>query len=139
MPKLTAKAVQNAKPGRVGDGDGLWLATSPTLKRRWIIRFSQAGRVNEKALGSYPYMSLADARAAAFDFKRNLCLGIAPPRKITFGEIANEVLASKNHLRSSTASQMGTHLSHCAPLADRHIGSLSVDDCVALDIKCQSP
>jgi hypothetical protein len=106
MSKLTAKSVQNSKPGRVGDGDGLWLATSPTLKRRWLVRFSQSGKVTEKALGLYPYMSLADARDAAYQFKRNLQNGITPIRKITFGQVAAEVLASKTHLRPHTAYQM---------------------------------
>jgi integrase len=113
------------------DGDGLTLEISRTGKKRFLVRFSRAGRVTEKALGLYPYVSLADARAAAFDFKRNLALGITPAKKITFGEIATEVLASKTHLRPSTASHMKTHLAHCAPLHDRYIGSLTVDDCTA--------
>jgi integrase len=88
--------------------------------------------VSEKTLGSAEFVSLAEARDKAYQFRKNLALGIALPRKITFGEIAKEVLASKNHLRSSTADQMGSHLRHCAPIADRYIGSLTVDDCTAL-------
>ena len=40
MGKLTARQVATSKPGRIGDGEGLWLETSPTLKRRWLIRYS---------------------------------------------------------------------------------------------------
>jgi len=131
--KLTARQVQTAKgPGRLIDGDGLTLEISATGRKRWLLRFSQSGRVTEKALGSAEFISLADARDKAFEFRKNLALGIAPSKKITFGEIATEVLASKSHLRTSTASQMGSHLRHCAPLHDRQISSLRVDDCTAL-------
>jgi integrase len=51
-------------------------------------------------------------------------------KAITFREIADEVLRSKSHLRESTAGQVATHYRRCAPLYNRHIGSLSVDDCV---------
>ena len=133
MGRLSTKQVENAKgPARLIDGDGLTLEISPTGKKRFLIRFSRAGKVTEKALGLYPYMSLADARAAAFDFKRNLVLGIALPKKITFGEIAKDVLASKKHLRPSTAGQMAVWLRHCDPFANRQIGSLTVDDCTAV-------
>jgi integrase len=133
VSKLTARQVQTAKgPGRLIDGDGLTLEISATGRKRWLIRFSSEGRVSEKALGSAEFVSLAEARDKAYQFRKNLVSGTAPARKITFGEIAKEVLASKSHLRSSTASQMGTHLRHCAPLQSKHIGSLTVDDCVAL-------
>jgi integrase len=131
--KLTARQVQTAKgPGRLIDGDGLTLEISATGRKRWLLRFSSSGRVTEKALGSAEFISLAEARDKAFEFRKNLALGIAPSKKITFGEIATEVLASKSHLRTSTASQMGSHLRHCAPLHDRQISSLRVDDCTAL-------
>ena len=78
MGKLTARQVATSKPGRIGDGDGLWLETSPTSKRRWLIRYSRPGGagVTETAIGSATYMSLAEAREAAFEFKRNLAKGI---------------------------------------------------------------
>lgn len=133
MSKLTARQVQTAKgPGRLIDGDGLTLEISATGRKRWLIRFSSGGRVSEKTLGSAEFVSLAEARDKAYQFRKNLALGIAPAKKITFGEIATQVLASKVHLRPSTAGQMVVWLRHCAPLHDRYIGSLTVDDCTAL-------
>ncbi len=60
------------------------------LKRRWLIRYSRPGGagVTETAIGSATYMSLAEAREAAFEFKRNLGRGILPVRKATFGAVA---------------------------------------------------
>jgi integrase len=133
VSKLTARQVQTAKgPGRLIDGDGLTLEISATGRKRWLLRFSLSGRVTEKALGSAEFISLAEARVKAFEFRKNLALGIAPVSAITFGEIAKEVLRSKSHLRPSTASQMVVWLRHCDPLANRRIVSLSVDDCTAL-------
>jgi integrase len=129
---LTARFVATAKKGRHLDSSGLYLEVSPTGKRRWVLRYSRDKKVTEKAIGSADFVTLAQARDLAFEFRKNLALGIAPQRKITFGEIADEVVASKTHLRTSTAGQTRTHLRHCAPLADRHIGSLTVDDCTAL-------
>jgi integrase len=133
MGKLTARQVQTARgTRRLIDGDGLTLEISPTGHKRWLVRFSRNKKPTEKSLGKYPYLSLADARDASYQFKRNLALGIVPVKAITFGEIAEEVLRSKTHLRTSTASQTRTWLRHCAPLMSRHISSVSVDDCIAL-------
>ena len=133
MSKLTARQVQTAKgPGRLIDGDGLTLEISATGRKRWLLRFSRDKKVTEKALGSADFVSLSEARIKAFELRKNLALGIAPAKKITFGEIATEVLASKTHLRPSPPVRWLSGFAHCAPLADRHIGSLTVDDCTAL-------
>jgi integrase len=129
---LTARFVATAKKGRWLDASGLYLEVSPTGKRRWVLRYSKDKKVTEKAIGPADFVSLSDARILAFEFRRNLALGIAPKKAITFGEIAKEVLASKSHLRRSTASQMGAHLRHCDPIANRYIDSLTVNDCTDL-------
>ncbi|MBN92061.1 MAG: integrase, partial [Erythrobacteraceae bacterium] len=38
MGKLTIKQVENAKPGRHGDGEGLYLPVSPTGAKSWVLR-----------------------------------------------------------------------------------------------------
>lgn len=129
---LTARFVATAKKGRHLDASGLYLEVSHTGKRRWLLRYTRDKKVTEKAIGSAEFVSLSEARIKAFEFRKNLALGILPKKKITFGEIADEVVASKTHLRPSTASQMVTWRRHCDPIADRHIGSLTVDDCTDL-------
>ena len=134
MGKLTARQVATSKPGRIGDGDGLWLETSPTSKRRWLIRYSRPGGagVTETAIGSATYMSLAEAREAAFEFKRNLAKGILPVRKATFAAVAVDVLEAKSarfrevcavqekSARFKSGSQTARHwvkwLTYCKPL-----------------------
>jgi hypothetical protein len=51
MGKLTARFVASAKPGRHGDGDGLWLQVSASGRRRLVYRFSFNKKVTEMALG----------------------------------------------------------------------------------------
>jgi integrase len=133
IPKLTIKQVQNSKCGRLGDGEGLWLETSPTLKRRFLIRFSRNGKVSEKALGLFPVMTLAGAREAAMTFKRQLARGVEPQRKATFAEIARDVVLNR---RASFKSGSSSHhrwewLYRCAkPLHDLDCQSVTVDDVV---------
>jgi integrase len=136
MGKLTARQIENAKgPKRLIDGDGLTLAISPTGKKRFLIRFSRQGKVNEKALGLYPYMSLAEARTAAFDFKRNLKTGIATPRRVTFEALARETVL--NRLESYKHPQVAAdtnerHLRYAKPLCDLDVASISIDQVSAL-------
>ena len=135
MPKLTARQVATAKgPKRLGDGDGLWLEISATGRKRWLVRyFPSPGRPTEKAIGNATYVTLADARIAAHDFKRNLALGIAPTKRVTFGEVAADVLEAKSpSLKLTTARQWKRWLRYCDTLTDRDISTLTVDDCLAV-------
>ncbi|MEM9421572.1 MAG: tyrosine-type recombinase/integrase [Pseudomonadota bacterium] len=60
---LSTRKSESAKPGDHYDGGGLILRVSPKLKRVWYYRFRFAkGRYYHK-LGTFPGMSLADARA----------------------------------------------------------------------------
>jgi hypothetical protein len=82
---LTARFVATAKKGRHLDSSGLYLEVSPTGKRRWVLRYSKDKKVTEKAIGPADFVSLSEARILAFEFRKNLALGIVPNRKITFG------------------------------------------------------
>jgi integrase len=56
-----------AKPGAkdrfVADGNGLYLRVRTTGAKSWVIRRKSQGRVAVTTLGTYPAVSLADARA----------------------------------------------------------------------------
>jgi integrase len=76
--KLTARAAATTKPGRYGDGGGLYLIVSPSGARKWIFRFTYAGRVTETGLGSSQAVSLAEARDKAHEARRVLKMGKNP-------------------------------------------------------------
>lgn len=52
MPKLTALAVKNAKPGRHADGEGLYLMVKPTSAKSWLLRVQVEGKRTDVGLGS---------------------------------------------------------------------------------------
>lgn len=71
MPKrLTAAFVKHAAPGRYYDEHGLILRAKPTGSKQWIWRGTVRGHRVDLGLGGYPYTTLAEARQAAFEYKK---------------------------------------------------------------------
>ena len=57
-----AKIINLKKPGVYGDGDGLRLRITKTGKKSWIFRYRLFGKTKDMGLGSFPQISLANAR-----------------------------------------------------------------------------
>lgn len=68
--KLTIKQVENAKPGRHGDGDGLYLLVSPRGSKSWVLRVQANGTRKDVGLGSLAAYSLAEARDRARELRK---------------------------------------------------------------------
>ncbi|MDE2652542.1 MAG: integrase arm-type DNA-binding domain-containing protein [Gemmatimonadota bacterium] len=98
MPKrLTAAFVKHAAPGRHYDEHGLILRVKPTGSKQWIWRGTIRGRRVDLGLGGYPYTTLAEARQAAFEYKKLARAG-GDPRALkttapTFEHALEKVLA----------------------------------------------
>jgi integrase len=67
---LSAKAVQNAKPGRYTDGNGLYLVVDATGAKRWLLRIVIKRKRRDIGFGSASLVSLAEAREKAFEFRK---------------------------------------------------------------------
>ncbi|TIR46619.1 MAG: DUF4102 domain-containing protein, partial [Mesorhizobium sp.] len=71
---------RNARPGpklrKISDGGGLQLWVQPTGSRLWRLAYRFDGKQKLLALGSYPLLSLAEARQARDEAKRLLMKGI---------------------------------------------------------------
>ncbi len=66
MGRLTALSAKTlSKPGRHGDGDGLYLTVAPAGTKSWVQRIVVQGRRRDIGLGPYPAVSLAQARSVA--------------------------------------------------------------------------
>lgn len=66
MSKLTNAAIKGLdKPGRYGDGGGLYLNVAPGGSKSWIQRIRIDGNRTDKGLGGYPAMTLTKARQQA--------------------------------------------------------------------------
>ena len=102
MGKLTATAIKaSKKPGRYGDGDGLFLVISKTGSASWIVRVQKAGRRRDIGIGSAKKVSLASARERAAMVRSQVEAGLDPVaerRKAegipTFREAAASVFAA---------------------------------------------
>ena len=70
MGKLTALAVKNAKPGKLGDGAGLWLVVKPSGARSWVLRVQFMGRREDIGLGSDADLTLGEAREKAAQLRK---------------------------------------------------------------------
>ena len=81
MP-LTDTAIRNAKPAakcaRLFDGGGLYLEVSPPGGKLWRLKYRFGGKEKRLALGAYPAVSLASARAKRDDARKLLAEGIDP-------------------------------------------------------------
>jgi integrase len=84
---LTEKAVSHAKPKeklyRVSDGirNGLSLEVSPEGGKRWRFRYRFAGKAKMISLGTYPLVTLADARDLAKEAQKAIAHGVDPSAK----------------------------------------------------------
>ncbi|EQB16141.1 tyrosine-type recombinase/integrase [Novosphingobium lindaniclasticum] len=78
MGKLNALGVKNAKPGRHGDGDGLYLVVKPTGAKSWILRVQRDKMRRDIGLGSLAALTLAEARVKAVELRKHALNGRDP-------------------------------------------------------------
>ncbi|MBX9835297.1 MAG: integrase arm-type DNA-binding domain-containing protein [Burkholderiaceae bacterium] len=64
------------KRARFTDAGGLYLEASPGGSKRWFMKLYSGGKETRLALGSYPAVSLKEARLARDDAKREKASGI---------------------------------------------------------------
>lgn len=162
MGKLTALKVRSAKPGRHGDGEGLYLLVKPSGARSWLLRIQQDGKRRDLGLGSadlsnrsaeehrasddIPILSrrtltLQEAREKASELRRFAIAGRDPiverdreRRKVPTFEKAAE--ACHEELKAGwTARQAETFLSSLRRHAFPKLGKLHVDRIEASDIR----
>jgi hypothetical protein len=71
MTKLTALGVKRLiRPGRYGDGGGLWLQVRDAEHRSWLFRYKLHGRARQMGLGPLADVPLAEARDIATACRR---------------------------------------------------------------------
>ncbi len=133
MRKLTALKVKNAKPGRHGDGAGLYLLVSNTGSRSWMIRVQHGGKRRDIGLGSLADLSLEEARDKGRELRKVARAGgdpiaardkreEAPPSFRKAAEACHEALSGGWTERHAKAF-LSTLKLHAFP----KIGSLRID------------
>lgn len=90
---LTDTAIKNAKPGakpvKLSDEKGLFLLVTPAGGKWWRLKYRFGGKEKLLSLGTYPEVSLKDARQRRDDARKLLADGIDP------GENRKAVKAAK--------------------------------------------
>ncbi len=72
------EAVQVGKPRKISDGGGLVLEARPTGAGWWRLRFWRDGKEGLLSLGTYPEVSLKDARRRRDDIRKLVAAGKEP-------------------------------------------------------------
>lgn len=92
---LTALTVKQAKPKDkryiLKDDNGLYLEVSPTGGRWWRLRYWLNGKENRISLGTYPIVSLAEAREKCLEAKRMIASGEDPSQNRKQEKITKQV------------------------------------------------
>lgn len=74
-------AKPEAKAYKLTDGEGMVLLVHPNGSKYWRLRYRFGGKEKMLALGKYPEISLADARARRDEARKQLANGIDPSDK----------------------------------------------------------
>lgn len=145
MPLTDAK-IRNTKPGlkpaKLADGGGLYLEVRPTGAKLWRFRYRIAGKENVFAIGEYPGIGLAEARAEHGKARALVKQGVHPSHNRqaerlssqvananTFEAVAREWISKKSptwtgyYLRQVTRFLESDVFPHIGKLPIRHVTS----------------
>lgn len=145
--KLDYKTIQNLKnPGRYTDSfaKGLHVWVNPKGHKYWVFRYTFNGKQKNISFGSFPIVSLIDARKKALDARQALHRGIDPlaeriknqtPAKteIRFSDFAIEYINTKKS-GWSNEKHAQQWLSTVTQYAIPMIGKMSLNDVTTDDI-----
>ena len=139
--RLTARlAATVTKPGRHGDGGGLYLVVKPSGTKSWVLRTVVRGRRCDIGLGGYPLVSLAEARTAAFEHRKLARAGGDPlarkrRRDIpTFEEAARTVIEIHTPTWRNGGRSAGQWESSLRQYAFPRLGAKCVDTITTADV-----
>lgn len=105
MP-LNARQVDTTKPKekpyKLADGGGLYLQVNTNGSKYWRMKYRFAGKEKKLSFGTYPDVSLADARAKRDEARKNLANGSDP------GEVKKAEQLAKKQAVDNTFESIAT-------------------------------
>ena len=152
MGNLTALSAKSlSRPGRHGDGDGLYLYISPAGSKSWVQRIVIDGRRRDIGLGAHPAISLGNARSIAHDNRTAVAEGRDPvlekreardttrrpaPSIPTFAEAASHVIELRRPTWSNAkhaAQWTNTLATYAYPvIGTKHVEEVNSGDVLAV-------
>lgn len=144
MNRLTARQVARAAPGIHEDGGGLRLNVEASGARRWTLRLTVRGKRRHKGLGSFPLVSLQEARDKAREYRKAASEGrdLAAERRSgrsnvatfrhafeAFFELKRRSLINPKHI-AQWHSTMATYV--MPSIGDRPVADITASEIIAL-------
>ncbi len=149
---LTDVAIKNAKarekPYKMGDAGGLFLLVQPSGGKLWRLKYRVDGREKKLGIGTYPEVSLAEARKRRDDARELLAAGKDPSREKqrdkvrsrlqadnTFTAIAREFCDKRKRDGDKAWSTATAKRSeYLLSLLDRSIGRMAINEVEPPDV-----
>lgn len=126
------------KPGRYGDGGGLYLEVASAGTKSWLFMWKVNGKRRAIGLGGYPAVSLAKARSDAAKAKTEIAEGRDPSASTkkrsmpTFSECVKQFLAvNKPAWRNDKHKaqwEMTLGDAYCRPIREKPVDTVTTDD-----------
>ena len=137
--RLRAKQIGALRPGRHGDGGTLYLVVEPGGRsRHWVQRLTVDGKRRDLGLGGYPYVGLAEARAAAFSNRQLARRGgdptaaLRPSRVPTFRMACERVGAAATWKGRGPEDRRRALDRYCGSILDRRLDQIRRTDVIAI-------
>ena len=137
--RLRVKQIPTLRPGRHGDGGTLYLVVEPGgHSRHWVQRLTVDGKRRDLGLGGYPYVGLAEARAAAFSNRQLARRGgdptaaLRPSRVPTFRTACERVAAAATWKGHGPADRRRALERYCGSILDRRLDQIRRADVIAI-------
>lgn len=149
---LTDIAIRNAKPKakpyKLADALGLFLLVQPSGGRLWRLKYRIEGREKKLGFGTYPDVSLSDARKRREEARALIAAGKDPSREKqrdkvrsrldagnTFTAIANEYCAKRRRDgEKAWAPATATRSEYLLSLLNGSVGRLAINEIEPADI-----
>lgn len=155
LNRLSARFVETTtKPGAYMDGGGMLLRVNENGRKTWLLRFTSpvTSKRREMGLGAVETVSLKAAREAAQAARETVARGLDPideaerakqerraeaakGKPLTFGAVADELLAIKEHTFRNPKHRAQWHMTlreYAVPLRDKLPGEITTEDVLAV-------
>ena len=144
--KLSATAIaKRSKAGRMGDGGGLALHIDQRGNKAWRFRYTRpSGGVTEIGLGSYPAVSLGEARKLGAEHRAHIAAGRDPKTERdrqsanqipTFADALEQFLAlNESEWRNAKHRQQWRNSlhQHATCLLQRQVDNIALEDVLSV-------
>jgi hypothetical protein len=149
---LTDISIRNAKPlakpYKMGDAHGLFLSVQQTGGKLWRLKYRVNGKEKKLAIGTYPEVSLGDARRRRDEARELMAAGRDPSREKqrdkvnaqvraenTFAAITKEYCEKrKRDGNKAWAASMATRSEHLLSLLIVPLGQMPIADIQPADV-----